>query len=424
MLKGHIQIDLHNHKSGSKERIEQDNIITNAAQIMANAIVGRGKNVNNCLPLATTLLGGVMIFKDAITANVNNVCFPGNNILVGFAGQILNTEDHQLGSLNVNESGPTEDGYETVWEFTTTQANGYISSLALTNSKIVNSLPHIAIVEDVSGVANTSYTGLYRDVSTGLMTYNSGTNRCTKRIPTGSYLLDDTYNYTGSETIIGSATTINDYTYDGMNGFRYTVGVTASSGNSHIVKNITVREITVSSRIFDVESSEVYNADSISVFNDRGTRRVAVSGKITYLVMTNATGDTGSVTVIICDLSNYEYNVVTIEDEDINATINSDPLVCPLKGGGALLVLKRVSNASSRICIQVTSSGDYKVYTRVTGSDTGIYPTSMYDDLTFARAGTTLSLFGGYLGSIANLESPFEKVNTVSMKVKYELTQV
>lgn len=426
MLKGHVQIDLHNHRSGSNERIEQDNIITNAAQIMANAMVGRNKNMLNCMPLVKTLLGGILIFKDALTVSANNICFPGDNILIGYGGQILNTEDHQLGSLNVNETGPTEDGYETVWEFTTTQANGYISSLALTHNKVSDSIPHMAIAEDVLNFSSTTHAGMYRDISTGTMTYRrQDGKKCSRRVPTGNFLIDDTYNYSPSEVVLAEST--SDTSIDGLDTYRYDVHVTGSlvSPNRDI-SNVTVSIVGGTSYIFDVtgfvpavENYDNYPVSSIFVNN---SRRVTVSDGIIYLVLTR--GSSGSVGVLILNYGTKTANLIEIEDPEIYCVGGSEPILTPLKNGGCAVSVKRTSNNGQRMLIQVVPSGDYKLYSRILTNDSGYYPAVFYDDLTMLRSGGVLSLPAGYIGSIANLENPFEKVNTVSMKVKYRLTQV
>ena len=138
MLKGHVQIDLHNHKTGLTERIEQDNLITNAVEKLVNASVGRNKTASTFLPLSTKTLGGVMLFEDPLTESVNNTIFPYSNKLIGYAGRTANNSSRQMGSLNAIETGPIENGYSNVWEFSSSQANGTISSMALTNSIIGN----------------------------------------------------------------------------------------------------------------------------------------------------------------------------------------------------------------------------------------------------------------------------------------------
>lgn len=131
MIKGHVTIDIHNHNSGFTERIEQDNLVTDAVGILASVYAGANMT-DKIMPLATKALGGLMLFDGALAEEKSNIFFPSNAHLTGFAGQWVNTSNPFCGSLNVQETHATDTGYETVWDFSTSQANGTIASLALT----------------------------------------------------------------------------------------------------------------------------------------------------------------------------------------------------------------------------------------------------------------------------------------------------
>lgn len=137
MIKGHLQIDLHNHNTGLKDRFEQDNMVTNALSKLIPLYSSSqypqylGSNI---LPLYTKGLGGVLLFNKALTENANNVNFPGGDThLVGCAGQSVETSSF-YGSLNSAESYHTDHSAVNVWDFATNQANGVIRSVALTKS--------------------------------------------------------------------------------------------------------------------------------------------------------------------------------------------------------------------------------------------------------------------------------------------------
>lgn len=131
MIKGHVTIDIHNHNSGFTERIEQDNLVTDAVGIIASVYAGANMT-DKIMPLATKALGGLMLFDGALTEEKSNIFFPSDAHITGFAGQWVNTSNPFCGSLNVQETHATDTGYETVWDFSTSQANGTIASLALT----------------------------------------------------------------------------------------------------------------------------------------------------------------------------------------------------------------------------------------------------------------------------------------------------
>ena len=133
MLKGHVQIDIHNHRSGFKERFEQDNMVTRALDYIIPNFTGANQAPNNgVMPLATKALGGLMLFDNALTEDEDNIHFPSEAHLIACAGQGTNSSNPRYGSKNSSESKELATGYQNVWDFNTAQANGSIRSLALT----------------------------------------------------------------------------------------------------------------------------------------------------------------------------------------------------------------------------------------------------------------------------------------------------
>lgn len=135
MIKGHTKIELFNARTGKKEQeYEKDNLVTNAVQelIAFQTMMGREMD-NNVFPIAKKALGGIMLFDGKLTEDVNNTNFPTEAKLVGYAARDTNTSDPMRGSLNAIETHKTDNGYVSVWDFGTAQANGTIESVALTN---------------------------------------------------------------------------------------------------------------------------------------------------------------------------------------------------------------------------------------------------------------------------------------------------
>lgn len=137
MIKGHVQIELHNHKTGLKDRIEQDNMVTDAIADICAAYAQNGRTVledTNLTPLATVGFGGLMIFDNTITANAKNYYFPSEGKFVACAGNYVDTESPLRGSKNAAETGWVDSNtYLHVWDFNTSQANSVIKSLGLTH---------------------------------------------------------------------------------------------------------------------------------------------------------------------------------------------------------------------------------------------------------------------------------------------------
>lgn len=133
MLKGHVQIDIHNHNSGFTERYEQDNMVTKALDYIIPNWQGANRVANEgIMPLATGALGGLMLFDGELTESEDNIFFPNEAHLIACAGQGTNGDNPRMGSKNASESKELATGYQSVWDFNTSQANGSIRSLALT----------------------------------------------------------------------------------------------------------------------------------------------------------------------------------------------------------------------------------------------------------------------------------------------------
>ena len=165
MIKGHVCIDLHNHNSGFTERIEKDNMVTNAIQqclvnlgmssdnytpermsVSQNQVFAYSTSYNSPLfPLCQVGLGGLMLFDGKLTEDKNNVQFPTNVHLVGFGGSGINTASPTKGSLNYTDTKYSDDGRSStrVWDFATNQANGKIASLSLTHEVVGSRGPFI-----------------------------------------------------------------------------------------------------------------------------------------------------------------------------------------------------------------------------------------------------------------------------------------
>ncbi len=88
------------------------------------------------IPLFNRGIGGIFLFEAPQTEDVNNIYPKGTAVLTGYASNHVNgvLTDKKLGSMDVANSGPVENGYKFVWDFTTEQANGIISCLALTTA--------------------------------------------------------------------------------------------------------------------------------------------------------------------------------------------------------------------------------------------------------------------------------------------------
>lgn len=140
MLKGHTVIELTDVKTGEREVISKQNMVTNAlAEHMTFdiAISDKTQFENSYLPLSQLGMGGILLFEDTLEENANKYDLPAANSkrITGYANNTANTTtDTKRGSKNLTESKRLINGYKYVWDFATSQGNGTIAAIALTSS--------------------------------------------------------------------------------------------------------------------------------------------------------------------------------------------------------------------------------------------------------------------------------------------------
>lgn len=136
MIKGSATIELTN-ADGSKQVIKHDNMITNAVKDLLvsqrGEIAPLFKITQNNESIARAMFGGLLLFDDTLNSNADDYFIPSAKItgyasLTSYGGM-----DVARGGFNELESGLQADGksYKFVWDFSTSQGNGTIKSLAL-----------------------------------------------------------------------------------------------------------------------------------------------------------------------------------------------------------------------------------------------------------------------------------------------------
>lgn len=144
MLKGKTIIELTDVRTGKKEIYKDENLVTEAiADVLNTNLQGtmydnpNFDSVNGeawLLPVYSRLTGGVLLYQNEIEEDPSVIYAPLDNPLVGYASNDVNTtEDVQRGSRNLTESKAVDGGFKYVWDFATSQANGTISCICLTN---------------------------------------------------------------------------------------------------------------------------------------------------------------------------------------------------------------------------------------------------------------------------------------------------
>lgn len=141
-LKGKTTIELTNVRTGKRERIESENMVTNAvSNILAHNYCGIA-NFNSLTPLKN-MFGGVLLFKDNITENADNYNIPNDtNTCFAWAGDEAHaTANPYRGNPNGGETIETDNSIAFVWDWMTNQGNtgeDGITCVCLTHAKFGN----------------------------------------------------------------------------------------------------------------------------------------------------------------------------------------------------------------------------------------------------------------------------------------------
>lgn len=461
MIKGHVQIDIHNHNSGFTERIEGDNLITNAMQHLIPNMIGGGKSISNIMPLCKRLLGGVMLFDAELEANVDNIFFPGTAHLVASAGQTTNISDAFSGSLNASETYETDTGFVTTWDFGTSQANGTLRSLARTLADPSNyTIPFSGFdnnggamhgaVRNSDGSSSCYIQPLCYDLEKqylyfiGITDGNSQTSRydsserayyytthCTiyrEYIPTSLYALADVYNRATIPEEITSFdiemkednTNIAYKFFNGYDGYAYMLQVPANSTGDG---SFTYRTLKLSDYSFELSDPITVTARSCHFSN----RWEHVSRGKAYI----RSYDMKSIYII--NLANPVDILQATLPEGYTFTTNE---LTTLKNGGVKFRVYSIRPGTtsnydyrmgicypdSKIIIDSAINNNY-YYTDIFQSENLMLwgCANNYSSHMYSGYGYTAN---NYLGSIFNFGSPIVKTAASSMKVVYTLTNV
>ena len=163
-LKGTATIELTDIKTGDKEVIKHDNLVTNAINdLLTMSPMGMklrsyrntANNTNDTslsdmthelgksfeagfLPICPNAIGGILLYENALEEDPAKYYAPMDNPLVGYSSNDVNTTiEKKRGSMNQTESGALEDGsgYRFVFDFSTDQGNGTIAAVGLTSAR-------------------------------------------------------------------------------------------------------------------------------------------------------------------------------------------------------------------------------------------------------------------------------------------------
>lgn len=183
-MKGKATIILSDAKTGRVvKKIEEHNLVTNAMNNILNpphSALVHGFDYSSlfagALPMWKYLLGGVVLLGNAEAENSDNIMLGKNIVPVATAGSEYAGSCPMRGTLNLNESYATDNGYHFTWDFGTDKANGTISCICLTSRWFGNS----GFGEDRTSndsymlVAPNALTSIYRNPTTMYVEHGYG----------------------------------------------------------------------------------------------------------------------------------------------------------------------------------------------------------------------------------------------------------
>lgn len=425
-LHGHVCIDLHNHNSGFTERIETDNLVTNALDVVMPS-AARLNKLENIFPIASKGLGGLLLFDGALTENANNIDFPSNVHLIGFAGQAANNAEAFAGSYNSVESEEVSNGFKSVWDFATSQANGTIASLSRTNSMVGTYGPFLNL-NYLDTHEFIGYYITYDGVSQYPLIYSDEVLYSANN--TTIYSIDSTLNRFG----VADSLAFKAYeVYQSGLDSNWSAGINAGNGYAYLVYGVTAqgtfkyKTLKLSDLSFD-ESEEVsVTIPNASFAVDWGSGTHTVNGQYLYIKKSDSTA------LYKINLSNTtDVTEITMPS---GYTIGADHGVghCLINYGNGLIIAPLYDTTAQTYSTAVIYADGTIKHIKTIANGFPIRDNISYDKFqslilayTYVSGrylGYRLGHTSNYLGTIANI-SPVVKTAAQSMKITYTLTNV
>lgn len=443
MLKGHLEIELKDTNTGEVTKHEEDNMVTSAiAKLLGLCASSTGGTNNNSsslssflLPLSSKGLGGLLLFDGALEENDNNIHFPTDVTLVGCSGRKANSSSKLIGSYNETESHRNDNGFTSVWDFNTSQANGTIASLALTNYLFADNPFEYLSQENNAYAVNNAYQPVGYDSKNSTIYLYYGGKIYSKKIY--SHIIgvnspifsseEEVFNFNFTNPGNGSWTVCNGY-----DGYIYAINGGNRSNKGLI--NFKVRKIRLSNSLFIDEGEQTFSVDNVS--------------------FSGTNGGSTDFNIKICVCKGYLYfvsydekflykvnltNIVDVEELSFGDEMGAR-YIYPKYSGGVYVDFWYYGLSSNGSKVKYGSYGwvtnDGKaIYNDKSTSESnhyrslGSYCRFEGDNLLAAKIFSSSSGYAiyyayirNYLGTICNLSTPVIKTSAQTMKITYTLT--
>ena len=437
-MKGHLKIELKDVNTGEVEEHEQDNMVTDAmANLLGIAAIGTAMNTSSSycrlpyylIPFAQKGLGGIFLFDGTLDERKDNIHFPMDVKLTGCAGRVANTSSKLVGSFNSAESHSNDNGYTSVWDFGTSQANGTIASLSLTNYLAGENPFYNNYKSEGSYTTDKVAPMIAFDSENGFVyLYHSG-EIYKKKIFT-NIIRANTPDFSTEEVVFDfnfSNPTYTKWTVcNGYDGYIYAINCDQCGSKKAVT--FKIRKVKVSDFSFTEEEMMTFEVSNVTCLSTNQTNYNlnmyhCVSKGYFYFRSYD------SYTLYKVNLSN------TVDVKEI--TFGNDIgtiYIFPRYNGGlfAFFVYSTTTTSGAKVNRYnpgwINNNGDF-LYLEDNGYE-GIQNTSTFcafegDNLMFLNGsgtGSTYAFFLNYLGTICNLASPVTKTSAQTMKITYTLT--
>lgn len=444
MLKGHAKIELTDVNTGEKQVYEHHNMVTNAIQSQLETIgyLANPTEINKKLtPLYNNGMGGILLFQEELSENVNNIALPdSSNPIVGYASNDAYTgSDTKRGSKNISESGFGKDEnnktkYTYVWDFNTSQANGNISSIALTSTAC--GLGAYQYHDDMTWY-NTNWKlsdtnmGTHPgnvidfDFTTGILTHIE--NNSTQGIILRKVRLP--FNRMGISTLLGTPELIEEKTIQLLNAGLNAKSLWVKGDDGYYYafyakSSKTINVVRISSGDYTIDSNFPQNIGLSSLLDgnttisvDCSTKNIAVANGKMYVATYSflfyvefETNSIGSPKKVVLNDSNKLNNTPVTQLNDI------------LYSTKYTFLDTQIFEENMIIDRNVSSSYQWSKHSDTSTSSFFLLKNGCYADFTkdYVYIGTTKE----YLATINNLDATITKTSTQAMKITYTITEV
>lgn len=424
-LKGHVCIDLHNHKSGFTERLEGDNLITDALNNYFKYGITTYTQ-NGIVPLTTNALGGICLIDRPFLSGGESYIPAEAKFIAGGSYNFNDTNSRYMGTYNLLESGWDEDiyTYTHVYDYTTSQANGTIGAIALTTKDGGKNcfIPKARSGDAYYQLVGDNHTLLYIDTEDKYVYYTKQSSGDNIPIYKSSFAFDAiALNQSGldinaSGEVNTGKTIDNPHQgwYDGHDGYIYYPYVNDSS--QAYQSTLHIRVVDVSDFTEDTELEYDFPAPI------KTTNCFALDMEHNYIWTVSSDGER----IYRYNTSNDQITTFIVSEVFGGSAVVTELRDLPLGGVHGLVDISNVGQYRFRL--SNTNTLDYEPinYPNAIGSNHQIQPygLSYYFSPTSTPGRWITNIVDTMMMSNYNLSELIVKGSNQSMRVTYAITQV